>query len=283
MKDYFFVLPYLLLMLLPATLVSQSGATIDAKSYGYSFTVPDGWIHQDLQNGSHLFGSNTTAGLILVYPHAYDNKEEVKAYVQANGIEEDDMLLTPLGRIDDFSTNGIVGTFSGWAEGSAIKAAMISLFSPHGGGVSIAAITSPEMFNDSYLVLAKSVANSVSLYRPVESQLAKEWRKGLSNKKLTYFNTTSDMTEKRILLLYENGWFIYGDESSYSSSDYASDFSSASNSENGGQWKILGDDQAVQLQLTFNDGSISQHSLRMKEGTATQVLIDGARYFTEDL
>lgn len=284
MKNYFSILPYfLLLLLLPAAAMSQSGPTIDAKSYGYSFKGPAGWIHQDLQNGSHFFGSNTIAGLVAVYPHAYDSKEEVKAYVQANGIEEEGMLLTPVGQIENFSTNGLIGTFTGWAEGGAIKAAMVSLFSPHGGGVSIIVLTSPEKFDASYLALAKSVAKSVSLVRPVESQLAQQWRQGLSNKKLTYYNTTSNSTEKRTLILYENGRFVYGDQSSYSSSDYSSDFSSASQGEDGGQWKILGDGQAVQLQITYNDGSISQYSLQMKEGTASQVLIDGSRYFVEDL
>jgi len=264
-------------------LISQSMTTIDTKSYGYSFKSPDGWIHQDVQNGSHLFGSNTLPGLIAVYPHAHDSKEAIRAYTQANGIEEEGMLLFPEGSIDNFSTNGIIGTFTGWAEGSAIKAAMISLFSPHGGGVSIMVITSPDKFDDSYLVLARSIANSVSLYLPIESDPAKAWRTGLSNKKLTYLNTTSNMTEKTTLLLYENGRFIYGDQSSYSSRDYTSDFYTASQSEDGGKWKILGDGQAIQLQLTYNDGSISQYTLSTKEGTATQILLDGKRYFTESL
>jgi len=284
MKNHFSILPYfLLLLLLPATAMGQSGTTIDARSYGYSFKGPAGWIHQDLQNGSHFFGSNTIAGLVAVYPHAYDSKEEAKAYAQANGIEEDGMMLLPMGQIENYSTNGIIGIFTGRAQGSAINAAMISLFSPHGGGVSVLVITSPEKFDDTYPALAMSVANSVSLVRPVESQLAQQWRQGLSNKKLTYYNTTSNSTEKKTLVLYENGWFIYGDQSSYSSRDYGSDFSSASQGEDGGKWKILGDGQAILLQLTYNDGSIGQHSLRMKEGTATQVLLDGKRYFTEDL
>jgi len=284
MKYHFSVLPFLLLvLLLPATVLSQSSATIDSKAYGYSFKSPDGWVHQDAQNGSHLFGSNTIPGLIAVFPHAYDNKDEVKAYAQANGIQEDGMSLTPLGKIDYFSSNGIIGTFTGRADGSAVKVAVISLFAPHGGGVSVFAATSPEEFNDSYVVLAKSIANSIKLYRPVESKLVKEWRTGLSNKKLTYYNTTSNMAEKSTLLLYENGWFIYGDESSYSSTDYASTFSSASTSDDGGKWVILGDDHEVQLQLTFNDGSTYLYSLRLKEGSATQVMIDGRRYFTEDL
>lgn len=284
MKNYFSFFPFLiLLVLLPAAVLSQSSAKIDSKAYGYSFKAPDGWIHQDAKNGSHLFGSNTIPGLIAVFSHTYDNKEEVKAYAQANGIQEDGMSLTPLGQIDYFSTNGIIGTFTGWADGSAVKVAVISLFAPHGGGVSIFAATSPEEFNDSYVILVKSIAKSAELYRPVESNLVREWRNGLSNKKLTYYNTTSSMAEKSTLLLYENEWFIYGDESSYSSTDYSSTFSSASTSKDGGKWKILGDDHEVQLQLTFNDGSTYLYSLELKEGSATQVLINGDRYFTEDL
>ena len=280
MKTFFSLL---LLLLLPAAVMSQSSTTIDAKSYGYSFKSPAGWIHQDLQNGSHFFGSNTVAGFVLVFPHTYEDKEAVRSYTQMNGIEEDGMVLAPSGQIENFSTNGLIGTFTGWAQGSAIKAMVITLFSPHGGGVSIMTMTSPDKFDASYPALAKSVANSVTLVRPVESPLAQQWRQGLSNKKLTYLNTTSNSTEKKILILYENGRFVYGDQSSYSSSDYGSDFSSASQGDDAGQWKILGDGQAIQLQLTYNDGSISQHSLQMKEGTATQILLDGRRYFTEDL
>ncbi|MEL7159635.1 MAG: hypothetical protein AAFN92_02665 [Bacteroidota bacterium] len=277
--------PYLLalLLLLPLVGSSQSETRIQSGAYGYSFAAPAGWVHQDMKNGSHVFGSNSIPGIVAVIHHDYDSKEEVKAYAQINGIQEEGMSLTLLGEIDDFSSNGIIGTFNGTLGGSTVKAAVVSLFSPHGGGVSVFAATAPEAFDDSYLTLVKATANSVQFARLVESNLVRQWKNGLSNKKLTYYNTTSNMAEKSMLFLYENGWFIYADESSYSSTDYSSTFSSASTSENGGKWNVTGDEREVQLQLTFNDGSTYLYPLDLKEGSATQVLINGQRYFTEDL
>lgn len=278
---HFFILK--VLFLIPFSVFSQPEILIQSKSYGYSFKSPAGWIHQDLKNGNHLFGSNSVAGIVAIIHHAYDNIEEVKAYAQSNGIEEDYMSLQPIGEIEYFSSNGITGTFKGWIDGSPAKAAVICLFSPNGGGVSIYAATSPDKFSPSYTTIAKTIANSTQFYDPIESDLVKEWKEKLSNKKLIYYNTTDNAAEKATYFLYENGWFIYADESSYSSTDHSSTFSAASTSDNGGKWKIIGDENEVLLELIYNDGSIYAHSIKQKEGSETQIMIDGNRFFTKDL
>lgn len=277
----------LILFFIPFSMFAQSGKLIQSNAYGCSFNAPVGWIHQDLGSGNHLFGSNEIAGVIAVLQHDYNGKEEIKTYAQTQGIDEDGMSLQAIGSLTYFSSNGIKGTFVGWIDGSKAKVAVISLFSPNGGGVSIFAATSPEQFNSSYMTLAEGIANSVKFKRPVESNLVRQWTQGLSNKKLTYYNTTDYAAEKRIYFLYANGQFSYKDESSYSSTDHYTDhsstFSSVSSGKNSGLWKVIGDDHEVQLQLTYSDGSVYNLSLQLKEGTETQVLINGNRYFTSDL
>ena len=53
---------------------------------GYSFTKPDGWVHQQ-GDGKILLGSNTIAGLISVFPHQAQNIQELHGLMN-QGIQE---------------------------------------------------------------------------------------------------------------------------------------------------------------------------------------------------
>lgn len=266
-----------------ASLQSQSSKTISSTSLGFQFDTPEGWIHQDLQNGSHLFGSNTIPGLLAVFVHSYNDKEEVRRLCRVEGIQDESMHLMPEGEIRNHGTNGLEGIFNGWVEGEQAKVAVVSLFSPNGGGLSIFAATSPQVFNQNYLQYAKSIAQTVRFTKPVESPLVGQWKQMIANRKLVYYNTTDYGTQKTTFWIYGDGSFAYGDESSFSSTDvytdHTSTFSGASQDQNSGQWDIVADDHNAQLVLTYNSGETGYYTIQMKEGSSSQVLLNGSRYF----
>lgn len=261
--------------------------TIKAPSYGYSFTAPVDWIHQDIGNGYHLLGSNAVPGFILIMPHTYSDKTAIKALAQTEGIIDQGISLQAVGAVEYYGKNGISGTFKGITDGELAEAAALCLFSPHGGGILILAMTSPAQFNTTYMQLAEGVAKTVKFSTPVESQLAKTWRQGLTHKKLVYYNTTSTSSEKNTYYLYHNGTFEYAGGISSSSTNYYSDqtvtISSAGTDADAGQWTVVGDEQSVQLYLVYNNGNEALFNLQLKEGTETQILLNGDRYFVQDL
>ena len=260
---------------------------ISNTSRGYTFKAPIPWKYQNLQNGMHLFGHNEIPGILAVMEHDYDNMQLVASTVTSQGIQEAEMRLTLLGSIEQLKQNAILGTFAGYLDGAEVKATVASLFSPHGGGISVFALTTPDKFNTSYEDLVKTIANTVIFKKPIESALVKQWQSFLSGRKLTYYNTNDSVAEKMIYVLYDNGWFVFLDESFYGSKDEYTDhtywFSSLTTNKNAGQWKIVGNDTNATLQLEYNNGNASTRSLKMKEGSQSQILLNGKRFFTESL
>jgi len=246
---------------------------------GYQFKGPNGWEYQLLENYIHFFQSDDKISAIVILPHDYNDINQIKLLAQTEGIQEDNMLLMPSQQVENYGNNGLLGTFSGWIDGVSAKAAIISLFSPYGGGVTIMAYTQQNQFNSSYIAAAKKIANSVKFTKPVESESLKQWQKKLTNQKLVYYDTGDNSTQKMTYTLYSNGQFLFYNESSYSSSDYDSDFSYAGSKDDSGNWKIKEDHNGIFIDFNYLNGSSSRQYLKMKEGSYSQIFLNGSRYF----
>ncbi len=246
---------------------------------GYQFKGPSGWSHQLVENDIHFFQSKDQMSSMIILPHDYSDINEVKLAAQTEGIQEDNMILMPSGQIENYGSNGLMGTFLGWIDAVNAKACIISLFSPYGGGLTIMTYAQKSKFNSSYIEATKKIASSIKFSKPVESAIAKQWKAKLNNRKLVYYNTGSNSTEKITYTLYDNSQFIYYSSYSYASSDTYNDYSSASQDDDTGNWKIKEDHNGVFIEFKYNNGSISQQYLKMKEGSNAQVLLNGSRYF----
>ena len=121
--------------------ISLNSSPKSFPALGYQFRAPSRWTYQLLDEHIHVYKSGDQMSSIIVLPHDYNDKNEVKLAAQSEGIQEDGMMLFALSQIQDYGANGILGTFSGWIDGVGSKAAVISLFSPYGGGVTMMAYT----------------------------------------------------------------------------------------------------------------------------------------------
>ncbi|MFK8037138.1 MAG: hypothetical protein AB8B74_02525 [Crocinitomicaceae bacterium] len=263
--------------------ISLSSNVQSFPAAGYQFKGLRSWNYQLLENYIHYFQSEDLTSSMIILPHDYTDRNQVKLVAQTEGIQEDDMVLLASEQIIDFGSNGILGAFSGWIDGVNSKAAIISLFSPHGGGVTIMVYTKQSRFNSSYMEAVKKIANSVKFTKPVESELVKQWRKKLSSKKLVYYNTGDNSTEKITYTLYANSQFSFYNSSSYASSDTYNDYSSASTNDDSGNWKIKEDNTGVFIEFKYMNGTSSSQYLKKKENSYSQIFLDGMRYFITEI
>lgn len=250
---------------------------------GYQFKAPIGWSYQLIENGVHYYQSIDKISSIVILEHAYSDRKQVKAVAESEGIQEENTILFTSEPIKDFGTNGILGTFSGWIEGVNSKAAIVSLFSPHGGGITVMVYSHKKDFNLSYVEIAKKIANAVKFSKPIVSELVTQWENKLINKKIVYYNTGSNSTEKTSYTLYTNKQFLYYSSSSYASSDTYNDYSSASSSDASGTWKIKEDKTGIYIEFQYSNGNVSSQYLTMKEKSNTQIFLNGTRYFIKGI
>lgn len=82
---------------------------------GYSFNVPEGWVHQEAE-GQILMGSHTIAGIISVSPHQAKSMQELQELV-LQGLQEEGIYLMPDGAIQQQAQNRISGYYRGSVQG----------------------------------------------------------------------------------------------------------------------------------------------------------------------
>ena len=270
-----------------SALHGQQSDNIMDKTFGFQYKSPAGWVHQSAENGTHLFGHNSKPGIILTVAHDYTDRNEVKSIIEYEGIQDDNTDLQPVGSLSFLRDNGLIGTFEGQMEQTFVKATVICLFSPYGGGISIFALTSKEQFNDSYQEIANSMAKTVVFTKPTESHLVKEWKNKLNHTYLIHYHKGDSNSGQTELYLYGDGTFFFKEESHYASSEtfqeYDENYTSYVKNKNAGNWNITGNVSNVFLSLTYQDGSSEEYPLQLKEGSQSQLMFQGMNFFIKPI
>ncbi len=114
---------------------------------GYSFTVPEGWVHQKA-DGQILMGSHTIPGIISVSPHQARSMQELQG-LMSQGLQEEGIYLTPDGAFQQRYQNMASGYYKGSVQGEQARGYLIGVLSPHGGGLYILALSTPEKLGQS--------------------------------------------------------------------------------------------------------------------------------------
>ncbi len=255
---------------------------------GISFTIPDGWFGQETNEGL-ILASNTMAGFMLLATHNYSlaqlKQDAQKGINEGNGTVL--QLATP---IETLSPNAIGGLFEGTMEYQPAKAYSISVVNPYetGPGVTIAAITTSEMYNQEYEKLCKSIFNSLKFTKVDRTSELSEWKQWLSNVRLTYMDSyySSSYTDggvsggystERKIDLCSRGYFNYGNYSDVSVSGAGVSGYSQGNTDGQGKWEIkIGESGDPELFLNFYNGEVYNYHLEYKE---EKLFMNGDRYF----
>lgn len=247
---------------------------------GMEFTIPQGWLGQETGMG-YILGSQTEAGAIFLTSHESSTLELMKQEAMKGIHDEGGTQLMPEGSLATLTENSIAGNYGGTLQGQAVKAFGVGLINPFGRGVTILAVSTPEMFADRHRALAKEIAKSFRFFKAETSPLVDEWRNALSNARLTYmesYNTSGGgYSDKIVIDLCATGHFRHSKRYNMGV-DTGGAFANDHNASRGsGAWSIAQDASGNPLlELKFSNGDVSEYTLGYVD---EKTLLNGIRYF----
>lgn len=290
MKIQKIVLLIIIMIFFIKDIFGQTTGKVDYKYLGLSFIIPEGWIGREVEKG-YLIGHNTIPGFAFLFTHQEKSIDAIRVQAQQGIQDENGTALTLSSALSNFGQNGIGGEYTGTLEGSPVKAYIISLISPYGSGINIMAASSQTEYNQVHRELAEKLAEHVKFTKPEVSPVMMEWKKALSNAKLTYmdsyyssgaatdggYTTGGGYSDKKIIDLCAQGFFKYK-SSSQTNIDVGGAFANSSGKAGGdGNWEIIGNAQGgAVLRLNFNNGEVYEYSLTNQ---GSDIYLNGKKYY----
>lgn len=260
------------------TAYPQLTGKVTVPQAGVEFTIPQGWIGQPTETG-YVLGSNTEAGAIFLANHQSPSLAALRQQAMS-GIYEEGLQLRIEGTLEDISENAIGGTYAGSFQGQIVKAYAVGLINPFGRGVSILALTTPQMFTERHRQLAKEIAGTMRFFKAEASPIVNEWKNALTNSRLTYmdsYSTQGGGYSSTVTIDLCPGFFKR-DESNKVNADVGGVFGSGHSAGQGsGTWEIIQDTSGnAILELTYTDGRVKEYTLQYVDG---KTMLNGTRYF----
>ena len=295
--------------ILPGAAEPASGKQFEDSRLGLRFRAPEGWIGQQSSAG-FLLGSNTVPGMILVLPHTFGNLAQMRREAAEGWIDQSEQIHLPAtGPVVDVGANRIAVELAGIVQGQRVKAHLVGLMSPSGGGILILAATDPSNYGARYAQLTGQIADSAQFSKPgtVQSAVAKAeaprpgatkseaakppatkdagiWTERFSGQCVAYMRSSSSggssysgWSEKRFLYLFEDGSFQA--VGSFSGSfDTSAGFGSFGNGpqRQAGKWNVT--DQGGQSHLVLTHSGAEKESFTLSR-QGTQTFLNGRRWF----
>lgn len=271
---------------------SQATGNVEYPYLGIRFTIPEGWVGQENEAG-YLVGSHTEPGFALLTTNQASTIEQLRQQAQQGFFDQNGTMLTLTGEPETVGQHILGGAFEGNLEGQPVKAYLAGVLNPHGDGVTILAVATPQEFSPIHKKLALSLANSLEFSQAETPPVVEEWRQALQNAKLTYrdsyfssgsgvdvggtiYSSGGGYSSKEEIHLCAQGYFKYNSSSQVSIDQGA--FGSARDSGQGaGTWSVVGNAQGgATLRLNFHSGEIYEYTLDYQDN---KTLLNGKRYF----
>ena len=229
--------------------VGSVGNQIGDKSWGFTFSPPSGWVHQQGED-MILLGHNTIAGLIVVIPHMVESGTQLQSEMM-QGIQEEGVYLTLAGSLTQHSSNSLIGDYSGLWDGTQVKAKCIGTLSPHGGGAYILAVTTPDKFGQEIMSAAQTIEKNLNYVKVDMAGLMQhftgQWTSFTSN-------TTT------WLYLYPNGIYSEDYEAAYAGDftndvgDVTGNWGATGQSSDRGRWIVRGNKESGKIIVKLDNG-----------------------------
>lgn len=235
---------------------------------GYSFTAPSGFDSQKSEEGFGFADTGKTVG-IAVTRHNFRSFEEFAA--QAN-LEKNGFVL--VGKVQDLDQNGKTFLVTKQTAEGVLMVDTFVLFSPHGGGVMVVALSNKES-NQKGFRAGLQVAKSVAFTKPQASEAASQWQTLLRGKHLIYLYTASGFSERTDIYLCPSGKFFYRSNSS----SLSNNGSGVVGANSDGNWEISPGGGAS-LILRFGNGTARQYVISRRQ-SGDEIGLNGKRYFVQ--
>ncbi|MEL6821919.1 MAG: hypothetical protein AAFP70_09175, partial [Calditrichota bacterium] len=259
---------------------------------GVSFVVPQDWFGGVPDNSEgFVMGSNTVAGIGLVYLRQQTTMQQAEALLNTAQDLGDGVMMQPTGITR--STNGFEVDYSSGAYYGKVVARF-----GNGGNGAAAFWAGPAKDRARYEELARQVAGSFQFNKPTVSSKVAEWQNLLRGRKLRQLSSYSSTgygdgsyagsSSSTTLHLCSNGRYSYASSSSFSVDagdagfDYSGGGAYGQNSDDDtGTWSVEGRAGKVFLVLTSDKGD-GTGTYTLSTNSENHTLVNGERYFRVD-
>jgi len=165
----------------PQTVSPQNGnqskklaaGEIGDPQWGFAFKPPAGWKYQKSTQGI-LLGHDTVPGIIIVFPHTYNNPHAVQTGMM-EGLQEEGIVMYPAGQLQQIKSGAISGEYQGIWQGQQARGLGVGTLSPNGGGAIIVAVTTSEKYGDQLSNPAQEIAQNIRYFQVDNSDLTRHF------------------------------------------------------------------------------------------------------------
>ncbi|MGH1361957.1 MAG: hypothetical protein ACRBF0_00280 [Calditrichia bacterium] len=271
----------------------SSGTRVRDSGSGVSFVLPEDWFGGVPANSDgFLLGSNTIAGVGIVYMRQQTTLQLAEQLLNAPQDLGDGVILQPTGEVKRSMNRIEIEYSNGTYFGKAI--ARVGKF----GNGAAAFWAGPIADKQRYAKLTGQVAGSFKFLKPTKSSAAVEWDSWLRGTMLRQLSSSSSSgygdgsysgsSSSTTLHLCSNGRYSYSSSSSFSvdAGDAGFGYSGGgaygqSGDSDSGTWKVQGSSGQVVLVLTSDEGG-EAGTYVLSSNSENHTLVNGERYFRVD-
>lgn len=256
------------IFLASATYAQPSENRLSDSSGSYSFTVPTSWKSSSDTQGFALENPGKTV-ILAIKAHNYKN---FAAFAEDANLERDGLEL--VGKPLEI-TGGTAFRTTKKTPSGTIYIGTCVMFSPHGGGVVIVALSN-EANAATGLESGWNVSQSVRFAKPSTRASAGQSKSALSGKHLLYLYTGNGYSERKDIYLCASGGFYHSTSLGGFTPNNSGGGSFGSLASKHGSWTISGD--GAKLTLTFQNGRTGEYRITKRQAP-NEIGLNGQRFF----
>jgi hypothetical protein len=179
---------------------SLSAGEVGNPQWGFAFKPPAGWKYQQNEQGI-LLGHDQIPGMIIVFPHTYNNIQAVQQAMM-EGLQEEGVYMTPSTQLQQTAQNSLMAEYQGIWQGSQAKGCGVGTLSPYGGGAMIMAVTTTDKYGSQQSEPARQIAQSLRYFQVEVSDLMRHfagywW----------YYSGTAAISHEKLIHLAPDGTY----------------------------------------------------------------------------
>jgi hypothetical protein len=247
------------LLSLPLLVVTAAGQS-NFPGWNVSYEVPSGWSVARAVGRVHTLASTTSAGVIFVGAGAYRTPDEaladLSAFFQSLGV-----TAVPEAPPASTTIAGLRATLTTYRSqdqtGRVVESRFITMLTPHGSGVNLLAMTTPEQF-ESLRATLERVAASVHASPPTVNQpaiaaLSGSWMHYAGPSNTSVITGGSSHSHEEVVSFDGRGQYQWRSESSVSVSVPSGGAGRATSDSDHGTYTVIG----TTLIMTGTKGRLS--------------------------
>ncbi len=241
--------------------------------WGFKFVPPAGWAFQKTASGIML-GSNTVAGLIVVFPHSATSMQQMQQEMM-QGIHEEGTALSVAGKPVAVAGNALAVDYTGEVNQQQAKAKGYGVLSPNGGGAYILAITTPDKMGKDLTSAAETIGRNMQYIKAGSGAGSSDLIRFFAD---TWITTTTNTSTA--VYLYADGTYSDHYEASYSGNmtdgggNNTGNWGNANQQGGRGRWSVQGNKDQGKIIMVSAGGERYEYTYQVH-------VENGQKYYSE--